>query len=262
MFKGWFTGQTGATNGVGWENLPGGVAVIVSVFFLFVMACAEGLQVSALALQRTPSSRFRESNPKAYRVLMLLGGSDGVDYHGRNMKAFLVGRQFFVACMVVLLGKVTGYAGSKGKLVGNGGEDWGMGEVFNEWCLQTGFFGAVFVVNVAQLASQVAASIFPLELIDNWVMYAALQVMLWTEASGICNACYPLMWFLDWFFGMEKDPFHGGVNDGRVVRVPEPRPEIMHRQGSLYGHQGADEAKVTVNSDEQISTEKISDQRL
>merc|ERR1711924_423014 len=94
LFKGWFSKQTGATHGVGWEKLPGWAAIIVSCLFLFIMACAEGLQVSALALQRTPTEEFKHTAPKAYRVLMLLGGSDGVDYQGRNMKAFLVGRQF------------------------------------------------------------------------------------------------------------------------------------------------------------------------
>merc|ERR1711988_697643 len=131
LFKGWFSKQTGATHGVGWEKLPGWAAICVSCLFLFIMACAEGLQVSALALQRTPTSEFKNTAPKAYRVLMLLG-------------------------------KVTGYAGAKGELVT--GDDWGMGAGFNEWCLQTGFMGAVFVVNVAQLASQVAASIFPIRL--------------------------------------------------------------------------------------------------
>merc|ERR1711943_150967 len=117
---------------------------------------------------------------------------DGVDYQGRNMKAFLVGRQFFVACMMVLLGKVTGYAGSNGVLIT--GDDWGM--------------GAGFVVNVAQLASQVAASIFPIRLINNTVMWLLLHAMLLTEASGFVNACYPIMWFMDWAFSMEEDPLH------------------------------------------------------
>jgi len=207
LFKGWFSLQTGATHGVGWDKLPGGWAIVVSCFFLFIMACAEGLQVSALALQRIPTQEFKTQAPKAYRVLMELGGSDGVDYQGRNMKAFLVGRQFFVACMMVLLGKVTGYAGSKGELVT--GDDWGMGAGFNEWCLQTGFMGAVFVVNVAQLASQVAASLFPIRLINNTVMFLLLKAMLFTEASGFVNSCYPIMWAMDWLFDMEPDPFHG-----------------------------------------------------
>jgi len=204
LFKGWFLKQTGATHGVGWEDLPGWAAIIVSVFFLFVMACAEGLQVSALALQRTPTETFKDKKPNAYRILMLLGGSDGVEYEGRNMKAFLVGRQFFVAMMVVLLGRVTGYGGSGGVLVT--GTDWGMGKGFNEWFLQTGFCGAIFVVNVAQLATQIVASLFPVSLINNVFMYFILKAMLLTEASGVANSCYPLMWALGWIFSMDKDP--------------------------------------------------------
>ena len=40
LFKGWFLKQTGATHGKGWEDLDGYLAIAVSVFFLFIMACA------------------------------------------------------------------------------------------------------------------------------------------------------------------------------------------------------------------------------
>jgi len=205
LVKGWFLKQTGATTGKGWEDLDGYLAIAVSVFFLFIMACAEGIQVSALALQRRPSEDFKDK-PNVYRILMMLGGSDGVEYEGRNMKAFLVGRQFFVAMMVILLGRVTAYGGSKGELVPAGETDWGMGKGFNEWFLQTGFCGAIFVVNVAQLATQITASIFPVGLINNKFMNLMLAAMLFTEFSGLANACYPLMWFLSWVFKMEPDP--------------------------------------------------------
>merc|ERR1719198_2150063 len=110
----------------------------------------------------------------------------------------------FVAMMVVLLGRVTAYAGSMGELVT--GTDWGMGKVFNEWFLQTGFCGTIFVVNVAQLATQITASIFPVGLINNKFMNLMLAAMLFTEFSGLANACYPLMWFLSWVFKMKPDP--------------------------------------------------------
>jgi len=215
LVKGWFLKQTGATHGVGWEDLNGYLAIVVSVFFLFIMACAEGIQVSALALQRRPTEEFKHK-PKVYRILKLLGGSDGVEYEGRNMKAFLVGRQFFVAMMVILLGRVTAYGGSQGVLVT--GTDWGMGKGFNEWFLQTGFCGAIFVVNVAQLATQITASIFPVGLINNTFMYLMLQAMLLTEASGLPNACYPLMWFLSWVFNMKPDP-----ELPMLVQKPQPK---------------------------------------
>merc|ERR1719164_327723 len=108
--------------------------------------------------------------------------------------------------MVILLGRVTAYGGSMGELVPAGETDWGMGKGFNEWFLQTGFCGAIFVVNVAQLATQITASIFPVSLINNYFMYFLLQAMLLTEASGLPNACYPVMWFLNWVFGLKPDP--------------------------------------------------------
>merc|ERR1712048_487989 len=222
LIKGWFLKQTGATHGTGWEDMDGYAAIAVSVFFLFIMACAEGIQVSALALQRRPSEDFKEK-PNVYRILMMLGGSDGVEYEGRNMKAFLVGRQFFVAMMVILLGRVTAYGGSLGDLVPEGETDWGMGKGFNEWFLQTGFCGAIFVVNVAQLATQITASIFPVGLINNKFMNLMLAAMLFTEFSGLANACYPLMWFLSWVFEMEPDP--------KFTMLPSTQKRIGSKEG-------------------------------
>ena len=63
LFKGWFLLQSGATDGAGWRHLPGWAAIIVSCFFLFIMACAEGLQVSALALAKTDCTTFKDTKP-------------------------------------------------------------------------------------------------------------------------------------------------------------------------------------------------------
>jgi len=200
--KGLYYGQTGANKGVGWENLPGWAAVLIALLFLFVMACAEGLQVSALALAKTRTSTFKRTRPLAYRTTQIL-------YAGRNMQAFMVGRQFFVAMMMVLLAKVTSYAGKDGVLEGRTDDDWGLGKGFNEGALQTGFLGALFVCNVAQLASQVTASIFPIALINNRVLNWLLQIMLLTEASGIVNSCWPIAWAVDSLASLRKDPFDG-----------------------------------------------------
>lgn len=200
--KGLYYGQTGANKGVGWENLPGWAAVLIALLFLFIMACAEGLQVSALALAKTRTSTFKRTRPLAYRTTQIL-------YAGRNMQAFMVGRQFFVAMMMVLLAKVTSYAGKDGVLEGRTDDDWGLGKGFNEGALQTGFLGALFVCNVAQLASQVTASIFPIALINNRVLNWLLQIMLLTEASGIVNSCWPIAWAVDSLAGLRKDPFDG-----------------------------------------------------
>jgi len=218
IIKGLYLSQTNATHGVGWEKLPGWAAIILTLLFLFTMACAEGLQVSALALAKTRTSDFRARAPLAYRTCQIL-------YAGRNMQAFLVGRQAVVAMMMVLLARVTSYAGSDGELKEGG--DWGMGASFNEWLLQTGFCGAILVVNVAQLASQVTASIFPIPLINNYIMNFLLQLMLWIEASGVVNSWWPLAWGLDALCGLEKDPFDGDE------MVKTPAQQMLDRKKSM-----------------------------
>merc|ERR1719499_429340 len=105
---------------------------------------------------------------------------------------------------MVLLARVTSYAGADGELLPGG--DWGMGTFFNEFFLQWGFLGAILVVNVAQLASQVTASIFPIAVINNHFMYWLLCLMLFIEAAGFVNACWPLAYGLEKLFGMSPDP--------------------------------------------------------
>jgi hypothetical protein len=302
LFKGWAMSQTNATEGSGWRHLPGGAAVVVSLLFLFTMACAEGLQVSGLALMKKNTSDFKESSPKAYATCELM-------FKGRNMQAFLVGRQFMVALMMVLLGRVTGYAGAGGVLVndknmkypktsggGSGegyytdaefaaleelgtntanwtrvdvasaGDDWGMGAGFNEWALQAGFLGAVFVVNVAQLASQVAASIFPIGFINNTFLNVLLRIMLLIEASGIVSACWPLAWFFDRQFKLRKDPFDAETPDqaiiarqksmGMMVETDEQGNAVGPFASAMQNSQNADAyANLPVNPDQSYNVE-------
>merc|ERR1719336_3290041 len=181
VIKGLALSQTPATHGAGWEHLPGSVAVLVSV----------------IALATVDGETYRQKSPLAYKTACKA-------LEGRNMSAFLVGRQFLTAMNMILLARVTGYAGSDGVLLPGG--DWGMGTFFNEFFLQWGFLGAILVVNVAQLASQVTASIFPIAVINNHFMYWLLVLMLFIETAGFVNACWPLAYFIEKIFGMEEDP--------------------------------------------------------
>jgi len=197
VIKGLALSQTPATHGAGWEHLPGAVAVLVALFFIFMLASAEGIQVSVIALATVDGETYRQKSPLAYKTACKA-------LEGRNMSAFLVGRQFLTAMNMILLARVTGYAGSDGELLPGG--DWGMGTFFNEFFLQWGFLGAILVVNVAQLASQVTASIFPIAVINNHFMYWLLMLMLFIEAAGFVNACWPLAYFFEKLYGMEADP--------------------------------------------------------
>jgi len=218
IIKGLANSQTNATEGAGWNKLPGALAVVVSLFFIFMLACAEGLQVSVIALATVPLETVKARAPLAYRTAEL-------SLRGRNMNAFLVGRQFLTAMNMVLLARVTSYAGTDGELLEGG--DWGMGKFFNEYLLQTGFLGAILVVNVAQLASQVTASIFPVAVINNHFMYVMLVIMLFIEAIGIVNACWPLSWALDRAFGVGPEPTDTMVTRKSLVPNAPPKKSVQ-----------------------------------
>ena len=219
IVKGLACKQTNATSGKGWEDLPAWAAVVMTFLFLFTLACAEGMQVSALALATVPSREYKKRAPLAYRTCQLF-------YAGRNMQAFLVGRQFMCAMMMVLLARVTSYAGAEGELVGTCG-DWGFGAGFNKGLLQTGFLGSLLVVNVAQLASQIVASIFPVSMINNSFIYVILRIQLLIEASGICNSCWVMTWLLDHACGLPEDPAWGDDE------VKTPAQNIIDRKKSM-----------------------------
>lgn len=217
IVKGLFARQTNATTGVGWDNLPGYGAFLLCTFFLFFSGCCEGFQIAAVTLAKLPSSELRKY-PIAHKTTQLL-------YAGRNLQAFLVGRQVFVAMMMVLLGRSTGYAGANGRVVT--GNDWGVGAGFTEVLLQTGILGAIFVVNVGQLSFRMAAAAFPILFINNHVMHMLLKIALLVEATGAFNACWPLAWALDVCLRLRSDPFDGDID------VMTPKRHFADRQKSL-----------------------------
>lgn len=197
-----------------WDTLPAGGALALSFFFLFFIGCCEGFQIAAVTLSKLPSSELKEKYSVAYKVCQKL-------FAGRNLQAFLVGRQVFVAIMMVLLGRVTSFnikddCMYRNETHPNGTlyedllcveekEFWG----FNEWAidgfLNTGFLGAIFVVNVGCLSFRMMASCFPAIFINNYVLYGLLRIALLVEATGVVNACWPLAWGLDACFGCKKD---------------------------------------------------------
>ena len=81
---------------------------------------------------------------------------------------------------------------------------------FHRWAvaafLETGILGAIFVVNVGQLSFRMLASSFPVIFVNNYIMYALLEIALAVEATGVFNACWPLSWAVGKLLGLKEDP--------------------------------------------------------
>lgn len=56
--------------------------------------------------------------------------------------------------------------------------------------------------------------------------------MLLTEASGLPNACWPCMWFLEWVFRLGKDPELSIVNDPYAASTGNGSPDLEQADAS------------------------------
>jgi hypothetical protein len=174
-----------------WDTLPGGNALVLSLFFMFFIGCCEGFQIAAMKLSRLPASQLESDYPVAHKVIIRL-------FAGNNLKRFLVGRQVFVAMMMVLLGRVTSFK--------NNQDVWGFKQWAMDGFLETGILGAIFVVNVGQLSFRMLASTFPVIFINSYIMYGLLEIALAVEATGVFNSCWVLAWGMDAILKMPEDP--------------------------------------------------------
>eukprot|EP00039_Didymoeca_costata_P006986 m.95182 g.95182 ORF g.95182 m.95182 type:complete len:539 (+) comp13482_c0_seq2:196-1812(+) len=186
IVKGLLAGQTNV-----WDTLPGYGALLLSIFFLFLIGCCEGFQIAAVALSKIPAEELKEHYPMAYTISQTL-------YSGRNLQAFLVGRQVLSAIMMVLLARVTTFSDADDDV-------WGFAQWAKDGFLTTGILGAVFVVNVGQLSFRMMAINFPTVFINNFIMYGLLSVALVVEATGVVNSCWPLAWGLDRILKLQSD---------------------------------------------------------
>jgi len=58
----------------------------------------------------------------------------------------------------------------------------------------------------------VTASLFPVAFINNRIMNWFLRVLLFTEFTGIVNACWPLAWGLDLLLQLKEPDFEAEGN--------------------------------------------------
>jgi len=256
VIYGLLTRQTNATNGPGWDDLPGWAALLLTLSFGFFIGCCEGFQIAAFKLKNLGLEpvEFKKRHPAAFRTNELL-------LRGRNLQAFMVGRQVFVAMMMVLLSRVTGFSSdcsdhSRERDVSAGPDNadnanntdtaclFGFPGWFMQAFLQSGIIGAIVVVNVFQLSFRMAAACFPVAFIDNAVMYPLLRFALLVEATGVVNACWPLAWGMQSAFGIPDDPDMPTRQD--AAQFPGTAPRI--RRNSLDAIDLEAFADVTVSN--------------
>ena len=188
-----------------YEGVPEAVSVIIFFVLMCFVGLMEGMQIALFAVVNLPQEEL-EQHHAAKRVCELT-------FHGRNLQAFLIGRQIMVTICMFIVARITAVN------VDTATDDSeniftmkdGMQAFFN-----TGLLGAVITTVVASLAWRIVASSFPVAFLSNPLIYIIIRLCLILEASGICSAAWLLAYVQKLVMGYEMDEVFIGTPDERA----------------------------------------------
>jgi hypothetical protein len=148
----------------------------IAVFIIFCLcgvflAHLEGLQVAALVQEGLDFSQYETTHPRGYALMKRAT-------HKKNMRRFLIGRQFFVIFVVFLINQCTIFPDIR--TFGTNSLVW---LVF----FQLGFPTALNVLCWFQLPTQLLGNLDPMKFMNRFGPRFTLEVCLFTEITGVAH---------------------------------------------------------------------------
>jgi hypothetical protein len=149
-----------------------GVFVIFCCCILF-LAFLEGLQVAILVRENKDpdENNYKETHPRAYALMKRAT-------HEKNVRRFLIGRQFFVIFVVFLINQCTIFPDV---------QKFGFNPILWFFVVQLGLPTALNVLCFAQLPAQLLGNHDPMLFMNRPGPRFTLEVCLFTEMTGIAH---------------------------------------------------------------------------
>uniref|UniRef100_A0A7S2RTW3 Silicon transporter n=1 Tax=Eucampia antarctica TaxID=49252 RepID=A0A7S2RTW3_9STRA len=151
------------------------LAFILIWIAILWLTMVEGGQASLVGLAPVNPDLYKDSHPLSYKCTQLC-------HEGDNLDRYLLGRQFMVV-LVVFTVNISGGPIKDAELWGFPG--WLMGIFFSY-----GLAMILFTCMVGQLNTQVNASLFMLDYINNYFALFTLYVAMLIEFSGLLHSAY------------------------------------------------------------------------
>jgi len=146
----------------------------------------EGMQIAVFALINLNDEELSQRN-FAHTNCNLM-------FTGKNLQAFLIGRQIFVASIIFIVARIAALD------IGDSENIFGVNNKLQNF-FNTGLLGALILTIIGSLAWRIIASSFPLAFMSNPFIYFIIYICLFLETTGICSA--------SWFFArFHKQIFH------------------------------------------------------
>jgi len=187
------------------RTIPAGVSTVILFFLICLVGMCEGMQIALFSVVNMPKETLANA-PIARRTCELT-------FTGRNLQAFLIGRQMCVTTSMFLVAVITcpdvNVAAGEKTIFGIPAS---AQDFFN-----IGLLGAVITTIVASLAWRIVASSFPVAFLSNPLAYIVLRFCLILEATGICSAAWLLARIHKKIIGYQLDEVYIGTSEERIA---------------------------------------------
>jgi hypothetical protein len=158
---------------LGQSGIPGAVVFILFSCCILFLAMLEGLQVGILVRENKDpdENNLEETHPRAHALMKRAT-------HQKNVRRFLIGRQFFVIFVVFLINQCTIFPDI---------QQFGVNPILWFFVIQLGLPTALNVLCFGQLPAQLLANHDPMLFMNRPGPRFTLEVCLFTELTGIAH---------------------------------------------------------------------------
>jgi len=200
---------------LGQTTMWDGVNPILSVFLFFafmsIVGMLEGMQIAYFAVARMTKEEA-SGTPWAKRTADVLFAKDG-----RNIPAFMIGRQMCVTLCFFIIARVTSVTKGEANIFGVSN---GLQAFF-----KTGLLGAFITTTIASIAWQLVASAFPMAFMSSPIGFILLKFCLFLEWTGLCQGSWVVALVQRRIIGYKRDEVYIGTAEERAANAEKTKED-------------------------------------
>jgi Silicon transporter len=188
-----------------WDSVPPIVSVIIFFVLLFIIGQLEASQIAYFAVTKLRECERGEAMFAKLTCAIIFKGD------GRNLQAFIIGRQLCVVSCMFFVARITSIQLEEGDPNILGIPDWAQAIV------DTGLLGALCVAIIGSMMWRLLAASFPIFFLSFPVTYILLRWCMILESTGIMHGAWVLAALHKKIAGFQRDEVYIGTAEDRAA---------------------------------------------
>lgn len=188
-----------------WDSVPPTVSVIIFFVLLFIIGQLEASQIAYFAVTKLRECERGDAMFAKLTCDVIFKGD------GRNLQAFIIGRQLCVVSCMFFVARITSIRLEEGDPNILGVPDWVQAIV------DTGLLGALCVAIIGSMMWRLLAASFPIFFLSFPVTYILLRWCMILEYTGIMHGAWVLAALHKKIAGFQRDEVYIGTAEDRAA---------------------------------------------